>query len=264
MALTSTQTSLCNKLVSDFESVIGPATSALSTVKSEIQAAKSALNSLKGIGFSPSEDITNAANDLESDVNENIPQADEEAIDEINDIVSNCAYFGEDELLKNPTAILKSMSKSAFDKMDELIEAVPLPDFESGKLIDSLINKIANQIPDNPADLGISTSLQKADQLIDCLTSLCGSDFATTAQSYADQVEDLYDQLNIVGDPASPNYGKFDIDKLYDDVSLSVTEKVKMNSVVDSVQNIKSNASSSISSAVDTTKSLRKSALRIL
>jgi hypothetical protein len=248
----------------DFDSIIEPARKSVRTVQKQITDAKTELNNLKNTGFSPDQDIDNAINQIESGVNDVVPQADEEAIGEINDIISSCTYLKDDSLLKNPTAILKSMAGSAFEAVQDVVDAVSLDDYTPGKLIDALVNKVASLIPDNPESLGIAEALKKADELIQCLNAVCGPSFASIAQDYADEIDDLYDKFNIVGNPADPNYGKFDVDKLYNDVGLSAIEKGKMEKVVKSIQDSKQAARSQIDSAVATTKSIRKSALQIL
>lgn len=263
MALSPTQASICNKIKGDFDALVEPARKATKLVQQKISELKTELNNLKIIGFSPIEDINNAIKDVEEGVEEQIPETDQNAINEINNIISSCTYLGDDPLLNNPTAVLKSMSRSAFDAVQDVVNAIPLPDFTAGRLFDSLINSIANQIPDNPDDLGISDGMKKADQLIDCLNAICGPDFASTAQEYADELEDLYDKLNIVGNPASPTYGQFDVNRIYNDVGLDLIEQSKMEDIVKSVQDVKQFASDNINKAVETTKTIRKTSLQI-
>ena len=98
--------------------------------------------------------------------------------------------------------------------------------------------------------------MRSADKIINCIAGRCGTDFSTRVTDMTTTLDGLYSDLNIVSNPVDPNWGKLDIDKIYDDVALSAQERLQMSSVVNSVGNSKSSVTDAVGNAVNAIKGL--------
>ena len=254
MSLSSTRKMICNKIDSEFDTLLQPIQSAKGAIKTQINSVKSKLSSMT---FSPAGDITSAISDLENNVNSVIPDVSTEDADELINFINSCDFLNENELYKNPIALLKTSSFSAMDQAFSFVFDLTelLPEFDAGQIVGNILDKFSGPIPGIPS-LDISNIMRSADKIINCIAGRCGTDFSTRVTDMTTTLDGLYSDLNIVSNPVDPNWGKFDIDKIYDDVALSAQERFQMNNVVSSVESSKSSVTNAVGNAVNAIKGL--------
>ena len=252
MALTPTQKSLCNKVVSDYYTLVSPVKSAKSTINSK----RSQLDSsLRQIRFSTPANITGALGDLQDYVTSITPDLD--AVDELGDFISQCEYLSDIA----PASTVNGTQNSIFDNINSFLGdlASSFPEFGAGELA-SGINDLLNGIS-IPGSQRLSDLLKKADKLLNCLSGLCAaSDSSYTGQlsSISSDLQGLYDDLNIVDDPLSDEYGNFNYDAFYNSIGLSSADKDIMNTVVTGIDSQKSVAKTSVDDTVAAVKNFTK------
>ena len=256
MALAEMSRAICNKMVGDFENLIGPVNAA----KSAIQLAKSNMrNALSSIDFSLFDltDIENEVNVLKDEAKELYPTGTLNDMETLKNLIDTCEYL---EGAKPVSAIIGT-TLGVFDELDSLIDAATIPVFGAVN-IGSLINNILDGASLNlPGGNKISDILKKADKLINCLDSLCVSgdaSYIAYLTEYTLEVESLYSDLGIIGDPTSEDYGKFDYQAVFDDVGMTVQDQLKFNTALDHVEGIKGTAQTSLNNSVASAKSLLK------
>jgi len=258
MTILSTRKMICDKISQEFDTIIQPVEAAKASIKSQINQAKSKLSLMT---FSPPDEIDSAVTDLTNDVAGIIPNPNTEDIDEMLDFISSCNFLDGHEILSNPISLLKGGVSSAISEASGFVSDLVdlLPEFDAGQILANIFSKFSGAGAGLPDFLDITAAMQAADKIINCIAGRCGSSFVARVASMTETLDDLYDELNIISDPIDPNWGKFDIDKLYDDVSLSVSEKLQMNKVMDSIEDSQETITDSISNTVDATKSAARS-----
>ena len=258
MSITSTRNMICDKLSSEFDTIISPLESAKRGIKDQISLAKSKLSLME---FSPAGEVSSAISSLESDVESVIPEANTPDVDEMLDFINSCDFLKADEMLKNPIALLKGGVGSAIDKAGGFVDSLTdlLPEFDAGQLLGNILNKFSGSGLGLPGALDISNIVKLADQIINCIGNRCGADYSARITSMTDTLNELYTDLNIVSDPASADWGEFDIEQIYDDATLSASEKLQMSGVVDSVLESQTAVTDSINNTVTATKNAARS-----
>ena len=254
MTVLSARKMVCDKLSSEFDTLLQPITDAKSTIKTQIAKAKSTLSLME---FSPQAEIDSAVTSLENDVKGLVPEAKAPDISEITDFIKVCDFLNENAMFKNPIALLKGGVASAIEQAGGFVDDLTdmLPEFDAGQILGNILNKFSGVGLGFPGALGISSIMQMADKIINCIVGRCGPDYASRVTEMTDTLNDLYTDLNIISDPLDPNWGEFDIEKLYDDVALSAQERIQMTTVVESVKESQTTVTEAISSTVNATKS---------
>lgn len=258
MTILSTRKMICNKLSKEFDTLIQPLEAAKAGIKDQINKAKAKLSLMT---FSPAAEINAAVTGLENDINDIIPNPNTEDIDEMLDFIKSCSFLNGNTTLKNPIALLKGGVDSAIDQAGGFVNDLTemLPEFDAAQILGNILNKFSGAGLGFPGALDISNIVKLADQIINCIAGRCGSDFSTRITDMTDTLNDLYDDLNIISDPTSPNWGEFNIEKIYDDVALSAQERLQMTNVVESVKESQTAVTDSISSTITATKSAARS-----
>ena len=90
MALTNNEKSLCNKLVSDFDSLIQPGKAAKGVIKSATNLMKSKLN---GIAWSDPGLLDGALDQYRDAVNDSLPGDQLDDLDDIKKFIDSCEYL---------------------------------------------------------------------------------------------------------------------------------------------------------------------------
>lgn len=251
MALQKTTRTLCNKLVDEFDRVINPIISA----KSEITSYKRDFeNLLRSGNFSPDlSTVTGEIGTINNTVENLVPGNSFDDMYALKDFIDNCPYLSG---LAPVSAVLGSIL-GVLAQIDDLLGLSTVPEIGMGR-IGSNINQLLSGLFGGQ---DISTGLRLGDKLIQCLEALCGPGdayYIAVATEYATDIDDLYSDLNIVGDPLSPNYGLFDFDSIYSDIGLSAQHITQVNAAITGVDGIKTNAGNAITNSVNAVKQYTK------
>jgi len=240
MPFTKTERSVCNKLTFDFDSLIAPVKAGKGAIRNSTSEIEGLLNTTS---FSNEATINNAIQTLTNDVDSNLPDTSE--LQELANLLNNCEYFKD---LKT-ASIIASSTNSAVNKIDSLVNNIgtTLPEFNMGKLASSINDLLFGNIPGAGK---ISELLQRADKLIDCLTSYCGGEYPTQVSNFTTTVNDLYGDLNIVSDPLDTNYGKYDMQNLYNTAGISAANQTNVNNIISAVDSSKATAITRINSVL--------------
>lgn len=260
MTIASTRNMICNKLSDQFDTLIKPAQDAIGGVKAQVSAVKSTLNAMS---FSPEETIDNATAQLESDVAAAVPDPNDEDVQETIDFINQCSYLNEDELLKNPVALMKSATNSVIEGTSGLIGDLAgiLPEFNVGEILGGILDKFTDGFGDIklPGALSLGSILRAADEIVNCIAGRCGPSYSDRVTSMTSDVEDLFEKLSAIDDPLDPNYGEFDLDGIYDSVELTLDEKAQMETVTNAVQSAKTDSLNAVNASVDSIKGAARS-----
>lgn len=243
MALSPTVTSMCNQLTQKYEGIVNPVKAAKSSIKSQT---RTLISGLKSAVFNPIGDLQDEMNSLQEKVNGVVPGDTLGDVSEIENFLKNCPFFGTQS---TGVGAVRGSQTSIFDQIDQFIQdSYSLYDeFGMAALADG-INKLLNGA-EFPGGSSLSESLASADVLIQCLASLCPG-YNPYVISYQDDVNALYDEMNIVSNPLSVNYGKLDYDYVYTQAGLNPTQISNMNYVIGGVTDLKSGAMTSINNSV--------------
>lgn len=258
MTVLSARKMVCDKLSSEFDTLLQPVNDAKGVIKSQIDKTKSTLSLMT---FSPVSEINSAVSNLENDIKGLVPEAETPDIDEIMDFVKSCDFLKGHSMLNNPISLLKGGISSAIGEAAGFVDELTglLPEFDAAQIIGNILNKFSGMDLGLPDALGITGVMQAADKIINCIVGRCGSEYSSRITEMTNTLDDLYTDLNIVSDPTSANWGEFDINKLYDDVALSAQERIQMSTVVDSVKKSQTSVTDAINSTVNATKSAARS-----
>jgi len=260
-----TTTAVCNKLVKDYTGIVQPVIEAKQKIK---QMARDFENQLYDTVFTPIGDLLNAINDFQQKTGAIFPEDSVSAIDDILLFTRNCPYLsdalggagpsGKD----NPASLATGMTAGAVDGINQAIaqatEAVP--EFFFGGLaanIDNIVNGIG--IPKGIADAAnVGELLKQADKLINCIASFCGADYTSTLAFYTTETQELFSELNLDSDPASPRYGQFDYEAIYARVGLNSSAIDNLNMTLSSVSNTYTSMGTAISGTVSAVQNYAK------
>lgn len=239
MAFTASERSICNKMVFDFDAVIAPIRAGKAAVRSATSDLSGLLNSTS---FASENVINQAISDFLSDVNSNLPDTTQLA--EIAHLIDNCAYLKDNF---DTGGIIASSINSAVGKIDQLLNNVgtTLPEFNMGKLASSINDLLFGNIPGSGV---ISSLFQAADKLIDCVSAYCGGEYPSQVSSFTQTMNELYEDMNIISDPIDPNYGKYDMEYLYNQAGVGVADQAKVTNVIAAADSSKNLALSKINS----------------
>jgi hypothetical protein len=258
MTILSTRKMICDKISQEFDTILQPVEAAKAGIKSQISQAKSKLSLMT---FSPPDEINNAVTNLTNDVSGIVPNPNTEDIDEMLDFISSCDFLNAHKILSNPVSLLKGGVSSAISEASGFVSDLVdlLPEFDAGQILANILSKFSGVGTGLPDFLDITAAMQAADKIINCIAGRCGGDFSSRVTSMTETLDDLYTDLNIVSNPTDPNWGKFDMDKFYEDASLSVQEKLQMTTVVNSIEDTQETVTSSINNTVAATKTAARS-----
>jgi len=247
MSLTSTTSAMCNTMVTSFDALVNPIRSAKGDI---VNAKNKMINMLNNMQFSPDLDtITDAAQGMVAIVSSITPGDSMADMESLKSFIDDCLFYQG----KNPAEGLLGTLESIAWIIGDLIDSINVPEFKVGD-IGSLINSILNGADFGlPGGLNISDLFKSADQLIQCLSSVCGAgnvDYIEKATEYATTLNDLYSDMNIVSDPTNPNYAQFDFDAIYNQVGMNVQETLQVNEAMKSIEKIKVGANEAVNRSI--------------
>ena len=258
MALSSIERSVCEKLGYDTGGLFSPALQIKSLAISQISAIQAAL---RGYVASDQAVFDAALGSLYAQTATILPGDSLDDIQKVLNIINNCLYLRGNDALNNPISLTTAFIRSMIEKISAFIDDYTyLPEFLLGKLL-SLLDELYGDIL--PGSRAISEALANIDQIINCLSNFCGGEFTAQVIILTNDVETLYNDLWIVSDPLSANYGKLDKTTLFSDAGLTPTEIAKVLQVNTNINSIKASAQTSIDNfsnchcAPNTAKSLK-------
>jgi len=253
MALSSIERSVCEKLGYDTGGLFSPALQIKSLAISQISAIQAAL---RGYVASDQAVIDAALGSLYAQTATILPGDSLDDIQKVLNIINNCLYLRGNDALNNPISLTTAFIRSMIEKISAFIDDYTyLPEFLLGKLL-SLLDELYGDIL--PGSRAISEALANIDQIINCLSNFCGGEFTAQVIILTNDVETLYNDLWIVSDPLSANYGKLDKTTLFSDAGLTPTEIAKVLQVNTNINSIKASAQTSIDNFVTSAKSYKR------
>jgi len=237
----------------DASGLLAPAEAIKGAVKNSISGIKSQLSSYVA---SPQSTIDAATTVLNNNVASVLPGDTANDVQQMLNLINNCAYLKDDEKLNNPVALGNAMTKSLFDKLDDYVGDVSsVPEYLLGKGLSAIEELYSNAFPGSSA---LTDLMKTADKLINCLSLVCNGEQTSEVIALTNQTQNLYNDFDMVGDPNDPNYGKLNKDQLFSDAGLIPSEVQKITGANDEVDAIKAKGKKSIEDLMNSTKTLKK------
>lgn len=248
MALTPTETSLCNKMLGDYAGLIGPVKAGSGNIISQRSAL---LNSLGGMSYTTPSDLDNKLNLFKNAVGAGLPDPND--LNSLKNMLTQCDYF------KNlgPTAALAGLMQSALGNISYLLNnfAAGTNEFGAGKIA-SLINQALSSLI--PGGSGLTDLLKSAGQLLECMSSVCaaGDPSYIGGLDYIDNdLNNTLSSMGLVSDPISPSYGKMDYDSIYNQIGMTPTQRTAIDSTTQTVDDQRVRAKTAITDSITAVKS---------
>jgi hypothetical protein len=254
MAFTTTDRSVCNKLVTDFPSLINPLTLAQGTIMGHSQTMDSMLRTM---AFSGTGAINNGIGILNTTVENSIPGSTMTDMESLKTFLDQCAYLNDN----NPLSVILNTSKGIYGIIDDTLNSLltTVPEFGVAQIAGYINDLLKGVLPGGDV---LSSIFKSADKLIECLSTLCSaydpSYYNPYLNDFSYQLQSLYSTMNIVDDPFALNYADFDYDALFANVGLSVPHISDMKLAIDAVDTVKSVSMSGIMDSIASVKDLLK------
>lgn len=251
MALTPIERSLCNTLQQKFSPIVSTVQNTKSGFR-DIMAEFS--TGLRNTIFVNPWDVTAAVTDIQGQTQEVLPGDTLSDMDNLRRFMSNCEFMSGGGA--NAVGTILGGTLGVFGKIDGFIDGWvgAVPEIGLGKLADTL-NRLLNDIT-IPGGNIIAPLLAQLDQIIECVADLCGPEYGVWLSQASTEVNDLYDDFNVVKDPLDQDYGKFNFTQVYSDVGLNPQEIANMDIATGGITLIKNGASDAIASAASAAKNL--------
>jgi len=202
-----------------------------------------------------------AIDDFQDQVEDQIPGDELDDLQRIKDFLDNCEYLQPLEPISALIGTALGISDEIQNLIDDFFDALDIPEFGAADF-GSLIDNLLAGLPGLPGGDALADLLAQADKLLNCLSGLCAiedPDYSADLTSMTDELQDLYDDLNIVDNPASSDYGKFDYGTLYAEAGMGPDQ-------INAINNTKAglnNAKNSGVNAVNNTKNAIQQASKI-
>ena len=240
MAILPVERALCNKMVYDFDGSIAPAQAAKGGIRDKANQVQALLN---GLSSSSQSAIDTAISDLTSQVTDIIPT------DTLSDMRALKAFIEKCEYLSGLSAIAAMLGAldAIYNKINSFLDNIgaSVPEFNIAKIL-SLINDLLGARGPNISDL-----LKGLDKLLNCISLYCGGEYPAQLTSMTTALGQTYSDLNIVSNPADPNYGLFDVTQLYNNAGLSLTQQAQVNQATAATDGEKDRSEATIASAIN-------------
>jgi hypothetical protein len=237
--LTLVRNTVCQKLITEFDAVLKLLAIVKAAVYGPINTIKTTLQTMQYAAIGA---INSAVEDINNNIDDIVPDIDDAAIREILNIIRNCPFLCEDLNFKNPVTLLRSIESETKNLAASTINSLTsgLYEFSAAQLIDSMIHKYG------PKGFNLTTKIPKIYQIIDCVDALCDDDISSRVTAFNNYLVQLY----ILSD------GNFDRYRLYTDINMSPSQKLNIETALDSLLGIVEDIDSSLDSGVDYAKSL--------
>jgi hypothetical protein len=250
---TTTERSLCNKLLNDWGGLLTPLNSANGIIGGYASSLDSQLRNMQWSGTSA---LLNGISTLNSVIGNAIPGSTLNDMRALKQFLDQCVYLNGN----NPLSAVLNTSKGIFNLIDDTLNSLygTMPEFGVGKIA-GYINQLLKGLGIPGGDM-LSDIFKTADQLLNCLSQICyqydPSYYGSYITSYTNQLDSLYTSMNIVSDPLSQNWGLFDYDTLYSNVGLTQPQISDINLVIDAVDTVKETSLASVTSSITVVKDL--------
>lgn len=237
--LTLIRDTVCQKLITEFDAVLKLLAIVQAAVYGPINTIKTTLQTMQYAAISA---VNSAVDDINNNIDDIVPDIDDSAIREILNLIRNCPFLCEDLNFKNPVTLLRSIENETKNLAASTINSLTsgLQEFSAAQLIDSIINKYG------PKGFNLTTKIPKVYQIIDCVDALCDDDISSRVTAFSNYLTKLY----ILSD------GNFDRYKLYTDINMTPSQKLNIETALDSLLGIAIDIDNSLASGVDYVKSL--------
>ena len=216
MALSGMDTSLCNKLVSDYNSIAAPIYMAKAMVRQKMAEVETQLRCMI---FTAQDDINFAVSKFQDEIAAALPKADMAAMNDLKRFMDQCLYLND----VSPMSIIMGTATGVNDYMNKLISENTLPEFAASNLFSGINDSFG-------AGGGVTNSFHQADALLNCLSMICATgdpEYQAAVIGITSDLANLYITLNVVSNPLSANYGKFDTEAVYNLSLIHISEPTR-------------------------------------
>lgn len=248
MAISSMTKGVCDKMVGEFSNM--QTLLNIASSKSIVSALSSLNSQLTGMVWSSLGDLTTGISNFTNAAASIVPGVTSADLENLVDMINNCSFLSAHELFKNPIALVKGMTDTVFGQLDSLAATYGgvLPEFNAGNA--------TRQLNDLLTDQNVSSNLTSMDQILNCVSDQCGSDYAAQLAAMTAQTSALYSSMKIVSNPLSIDYGKLDVADIYSTAGLDASEIYKMSITTAAIDTQKDLTVTKIDEAVDGLKDL--------
>ena len=262
MALGKNEKTLFNKLLADWNGLLAPVYASKSAIQ---KATNDMINKLKEMVqfdlFTGEAALNAAIQDFGDQVKDQIPGDELDDLQRLKNFLDNCEYLQPLEPISALIGTALGISDEIENLIDKFFDSFNIPEFGAANF-GSIIDNLLAGLPGLPGGDALADLLAQADKLINCLSALCAlqdPSYSADLTSMSDELQELYDDLRIVDNPASSDYGKLDYSAIYADVPLNADQ-------INAINNTKAglnNAKNSGVNAVNNTKSAIQQASKI-
>lgn len=247
MAITSNETALCNRLITDYAGLISPVKGAKNGIINQRKAMESYLGNMT---YSAPDDLANALNGYANSVGGFIPNPND--LNSLANFVASCEFFKEMGVAK----AVVGMTQGVFSKMSSLLGELSFdtPEFGLGDLASALNSLLGGLLPGGKSITGI---LNQIDKMLNCLDSVCAVKDPTyygDLTSITSDVDSLYTDMNLIS--GGPNNGKFDYSSFYSSLGLQPGQIAAVDSTIQVVDAQKLRAKTAINDTFNAVRSL--------
>lgn len=227
--------SVCQDMLGQFDSSMSMVGMAERGLKGELRGVSSMLSNAT---YAPLSNVQNASNLAMSQMGNVIPVFNNTTFDEMLNVINSCSSLAG----KNPLDLLNQMTGSLLASADNLIGDLfsSIPQLDVGNALSGLLDKFGVD------GLNFTEMIPSMDGILNCLSSVCGSDVS----SRIDSMNDITGRLKI------KDSGDFDMDSVMGDVGLGANEMQGLTEITNVKQSFKANIKSSVSSGQELFKGL--------
>lgn len=253
MSLNSMEKALCNKMPSDYWKLVAPVKAAKALIKQKINELDSALRSIQ---FSPASLLESTLDDMKDSINGILP--DPSQIDSLFDFMKNCPYLSD----KAPVGTLKGLMDGIKDNMFGFIDdALAICPEINGANLASQVSDFLNNLG-FPGGDALQDLLKQASAALECLDALCelafDPDLQDAWQAAADDLDSLIEDLGLVGDPLSEDFGSFDLEGICAKVGMSPSQIAVITDTTNVINQQKENALTAVNDSITAAKDFVK------
>lgn len=247
MPLTSNETALCNRLVSDYAGLIAPVKGAKNGVVNQRKALESYLGNMN---YSAPDDLATALNGYKNAVGGFIPNPND--LNSLASFIASCEFFKEMGAAK----AVVGMTQGVFSKMSSLLSGLSAgtQEFGAGDLASTLNSLLGSLLPGGKS---ITDILNQIDKLLTCLDSVCAAQDPTyygDLSYMTNDVNSLYTDMNLIS--GGPNNGKFDYASFYSSMGMQPGEIAAIDTTILTVDEQKVRAKLAIDETFNAVRSL--------
>jgi len=228
---------LCQELLGQFDEGMDQLRSAKTNLIGDLTGK---ITELQNTIYSPLNDLQNSVSEALDNMESMVPDfsAAGAAIQEITDILQACSVLDE-KYEGNPANALQNLTDSLFDGANDIMDSIfgAVPELDLARGLNDLLNR--------GADFDLENLIPGMDSMLNCLSSVCGSDVS----SRIDQMNDIMGELNLT------DSGSFDLEGIMDSAGLGADAKEGLTNVTSTVTTVKANITQSVTDGISSVKS---------